>query len=120
MASDGSMMTKVAKACAAPVDDLYKESLLIIAGIIAVVVVGINTGTINEFYTDLTDYTTDGVPWTTLMRENPWIWPVGTLSLIYLTALVAKILRRSHRTIRLWVTAVALGLGFVGGHVYWA
>ena len=101
-------------------DDLYHESLLVIAGIIAVVVIGVTTGTIDTFYADITALTTDGVPWTDIMRQNPWIWPVGTLGLIYLTGLLGKISRRTPRTTRLWVSAVSLGLGFVGGHVYWA
>jgi hypothetical protein len=101
-------------------DDLFYESLLLLAGIVAVIVVGISTGSIDQFYSNLTDLTSDGVPWTDIMRQNPWIWPVGTILVIYVTALVARILRRSPRTIRLWLSAVSLGLGFVGGHVYWA
>ena len=101
-----------------PLDDLFHESLLVIAGAIGVIVVGIYTGTIDEFYRDLTDFT-GGVPWTLVMQENPWIWPVGSLVALYLTAMIAKLTSRSHRTQRLWLTALALGLGFVGGHIYW-
>lgn len=104
---------------AAPIDDLYHESLLIIAGIIAVIAIGIWTETIDTFYYDVTRITSNGVTWTDVMRQNPWIWPLGTLVTIYLIGAITKLTRRSPRTARLWVTAFALGLGFVGGHVYW-
>ena len=103
-----------------PLDDLFHETLVVVFGIIAVVVIGLATGTIDGFYSDLTDFTSEGVPWTHVMRQNPWLWPVGTAFSIYLIATVAKWTRRSPRTARLWVAVVALGLGFVGGHVYWA
>ena len=120
MARSSSTAMNLARKCAAPVDDLFYESLLVLVGIIGVIVVGINTGTIDQFYSDLTAYTTGGVSWTEIMRLNPWIWPLGTVLLIYFTALVAKLTRRSRRTARLWISAVALALGFVGGHVYWS
>lgn len=120
MASEGSTAARVIKACAAPIGDLFYESMLVLAGIVAVVAVGISTGTIDQFYSNVTDLTSDGVPWTSIMRQNPWIWPAGSVFLIYLIALVARLTRRSPRTTRLWISAVSLGLGFVGGHVYWA
>lgn len=110
---------KVVNACVAPVDDLFFESFVIIIGIIGVVVFGIVSGTIDDFYTDLTDLTSDGVPWTEIMRQNPWIWPAGSVIVLYLVATVATVSRRSPRTVRLWLSTVGLGLGFVGGHVYW-
>lgn len=112
-------MGRIARACASPVEDLFLESLLILAGIIGVVVFGIVTGTIDTFYADVTELTSDGVPWTEVMQQNPWIWPVGSVIALYIVATVATITRRSARTARLWLSAIALGLGFLGGHIYW-
>ncbi len=103
-----------------PLHDLFFESLVVVFGIIAVVVIGIWTGTIDSFYSDLTDFTSDGVQWTQIMRQNPWIWPAGAALSIYTTGAGAQWTGRSRRTARLWVAVVALGFGFVGGHVYWA
>ena len=100
--------------------DLFFESLVVVFGIIAVVVIGISTGTIDSFYRDLTEFTSDGVQWTQIMRQNPWIWPAGAVLSIYTTGAAAQWTGRSRRTARLWVAVVALGFGFVGGHVYWA
>lgn len=119
MASSSSTMANLARKSAAPVDDLFYESLLVLIGIIGVIAVGVSTGTIDGFYSDLTDFTSGGVSWTEIMRLNPWIWPIGTVLLIYFTASIAKLTRRSPRTARLRISAVALALGFVGGHVYW-
>ncbi len=119
MASSNSTVANLARKSAAPVDDLFYESLLVIIGIIGVIAVGISTGTIDGFYSDLTDFTSGGVSSTEIMQLNPWIWPIGTVLLIYFTATIAKLTRRSPRTARLWISAVALTLGFVGGHVYW-
>ena len=119
MARSNSRAANLARKSMAPVHDLFHESLLVLIGIIAVIVFGINTGTIDQFYSDLTDFTTGGVSWTEIMQRNPWIWPIGTVVLIYITASMAKLTRRSPRTARLWISAVALALGFVGGHVYW-
>ena len=100
--SDGnSAARKVVNACVAPVEDLFLESLVVIAGIIAVVVVGIVTGTIDDFYTNVVDLTSNGVQWTEIMRLNPWIWPAGSVVLIYLVATFATMTRRSPRTARL-------------------
>ena len=120
MATSNSKVASFARTCAAPMHDLFYESLLILAGIVGVIVVGINSGTIDQFYSDLTKYTTGGVSWTEIMRQNPWIWPIGAVLLIYFTATLARLTRRSRRTARLWISAVALTLGFVGGHVYWS
>ena len=103
-----------------PLHDLFFESLVVVFGIIAVVVIGLWTGTIDGFYHDLTAFTSDGVQWTQIMRQNPWIWPAGATLAIYTTAATAQWTGRSRRTARLWVAVVALGFGFVGGHVYWA
>ena len=119
MSTGNSKVASLARACAAPVDDLFYESLLVLAGIVGVIAVGISTGTIDQFYSDLTEYTTGGVTWTEIMRQNPWIWPIGAVLLIYFTASIARLTRRSPRTARLWISAVALTLGFIGGHVYW-
>ena len=118
MASSNSTMANLARKSAAPVDDLFYESLLVLIGIIGVIAVGVITGTIDGFYSDLTDFTSGGVSWTEIMRLNPWIWPIGTVLLIYFIASIAKLTRRSPRTARLWISAAALALGFVGGHVY--
>ena len=40
-----------------PLHDLFFESLVVVFGIIAVVVIGLWTGTIDSFYSDLTDFT---------------------------------------------------------------
>ena len=103
-----------------PLHDLFLESLVVVFGIIAVVVVGLWTGAIDGFYRDLTDFTSEGVQWTQIMRQNPWIWPAGAALSIYTTGATAQWTGRSRRTARLWIAVVALGFGFVGGHVYWA
>ncbi|MCH7983476.1 MAG: hypothetical protein IIC28_05850 [Chloroflexi bacterium] len=119
MASSNSRVANLARKSMAPMDDLFHESLLMLIGIVGVIAFGISTGTINQFYSDLTDFTTGGVSWTEIMQLNPWIWPIGTVLLIYFTASIARLTRRSPRTARLWISAIALALGFVGGHVYW-
>ena len=74
------------------------------------------TGILGTFYDWLTGWTTEGEPWTHIMRDDPWIfWTFGPLLLIALFKVVP------HQAVgRLYLITSAFLVGFLGGHVFWA
>ena len=73
------------------------------------------TGSLGTFYDWLIGWTTEGEPWTHIMRDNPWIfWTFGSLLLIALFKVVP------HQAVgRLYLITSAFLVGFLGGHVFW-
>ncbi len=90
-------------------------SVSIIVGLLVVLLVLLFTGNLGAFYDWLIGWSSDGKPWTHIMRDNPWIfWVFAPIVLAILFFVVPR-----YAYGRLWMVTAAFLVGFLGGHVFW-
>ena len=70
---------------------------------------------LSDVYQNIIDFTTDGTPWTQIMRDNQlYLIIPGTLVMV----LLGWMLPRDY-TGRATLLFAVLAIGFVAGHVFW-
>ena len=95
------------------------KRLLLSVGILAAIAVLLlallATGNVGAFYDWLIGWSSDGKPWTHIMRDRPWIfWVFGPLLLAVLFFVVPR-----YAAGRVWIITATFLVGFLGGHVFW-
>jgi len=91
-----------------------RRTLEALGVITTLVVVGLMLGWTQDTYTWLWTNTT-GRPWTHVMRDYPWIFPIASGGVLAPLARGLP-LRYWTRVVIIWST---FALGFLGGHVFW-
>ncbi|MFV1992000.1 MAG: hypothetical protein ACC652_14810 [Acidimicrobiales bacterium] len=96
-------------------DRLFR-SLVIIAVILVLLLILIFTGLLGTAYNNyLIVWTSNGKPWTYIMRDNWWIFWVVSIPVVLLLFFLVP--RKAYG--RLWLVLSMFFIGFLGGHVFW-